>query len=78
MSKIRAVWLAFVATMFYEVPVFHANSVEIDQTPRYTASDLGLRCLLNMSLLWDARFKWVNHHEKHIFIILTPLNATFI
>ena len=31
-----------------------------DQTPRSAASDLGLRCL-PMSLIWDARLKWVKH-----------------
>ena len=38
---------------------FNANSVDSDQTPRSVASDLGLHCL-PMSLLWDARLKWVN------------------
>ena len=41
-----------------ESTVFNANSVDPDQTPRSAASDLGLYCLL-MSLLWDARLKWV-------------------
>ena len=36
----------------------NANSVDPDQTPRSAASDLGLHCL-PMSLLWDARLKWV-------------------
>ena len=35
---------------FIEIPVFHANSVDPDQTPRSAASDLGLHCL-PMSLL---------------------------
>ena len=42
-----------------EIPVFNANSVYPDQTPRSAASDLGLHCL-PMSLLWDTRHKWVN------------------
>ena len=42
-----------------EIPVFNANSVDPDQTPRFAASNLGLLCL-RMSLLWDARHKLVN------------------
>ena len=34
------------------------QSVDPAQTPRSAASDLGLHCL-PMSLLWDARHKWV-------------------
>ena len=30
-----------------------------DQTPQNAASDLGLHCL-RVSLLWDARLKWVS------------------
>ena len=41
------------------IPVFNANSVNPDQTPQNAASDLGLHCL-PMSLLWDARHKWIN------------------
>ena len=44
--------------MFIEIPVSNAKSVDPDQTPRSVASVLGLHCLL-MSLLWDARHKWV-------------------
>ena len=36
-----------------EIPVFSANSVDPDQTPRSVASDLGLHCLA-MSI-WEAR-----------------------
>ena len=35
------------------LPKFNANCVDLDQTPRSAASDLGLLCL-PMSLLWDA------------------------
>ena len=38
-----------------EIPIFHANSVDPDQTPHSAASDLGLHCL-SVSLLRDARF----------------------
>ena len=43
---------------FTEIPVINANGVDPDQTPCSVASDLGLHCL-PMSLLWDARLKWV-------------------
>ena len=43
---------------FVGVAEVNANSVDPDQTPRSAASDLGLYCL-PMSLLWDARLKWV-------------------
>ena len=41
-----------------EISVINANSVDPDQTSRSAASDLGLH-RLPMSLLWDARHKWV-------------------
>ena len=43
---------------FVESPFFNANSVDPDQKPRSAASDLGLYCL-PLSLLWDAKLKWV-------------------
>ena len=48
---------------FIEIPVLNANSVDPDQMPRSLVSDLGLNCLL-MSLLWDARHKWVKDVPK--------------
>ena len=54
---------------FLEIHVFNANSVGPDQTPRSAASDLDLHCLL-MSLLWDARHKWV----KTDFIVASCIN----
>ena len=56
-------------SFFTEIPVFYANSVDPDQMLHSAASDpdqilhsaasdLGLHCL-PMSLLWDARLKWV-------------------
>ena len=44
---------------FIEIPLFNANSVDPNQTPRSAASDLGLHCL-PMSILWDDRHKWGN------------------
>ena len=32
--------------------------IDPDQTPQIVASDRGLHCL-QMSLLWDAKLKWV-------------------
>ena len=42
-----------------EIPIFNANSIDPDQTPRSVASDLGRHCL-PMSPLWDAGHKWFN------------------
>ena len=53
---IWGVWLLLLC--FIAIPVVNANSVDPGQTPRSAASDLGLHCL-HMSLLWDARLKWV-------------------
>ena len=38
------------------------NSVDPDQMSRFAASDPDLHCL-PMSLLWDARLKWVKIDE---------------
>ena len=55
-TTLRGVWLVI---MCIEIPVLNANIVDADQTPHSAASDRGLLCLL-MSLLFDARHKWVN------------------
>ena len=57
-------WLCFL-----EIPELNANSVDPDQTPRPAASDLGLHCL-PMSLLYDARQKWVNHFVIKSFTVM--------
>ena len=44
--------------MFIRIPVFNANSIQPDLTPRYAASEQGLYCL-PVSLLRDARHKRV-------------------
>ena len=44
--------------MFCKISELNANSVDPDQMPHSEASDLGLHCL-PISLLWDARLKWV-------------------
>ena len=48
---------------FTEIYVLNANSVGTDQMPHSAASDYGLHCLL-ISLLWDARHKWVKMYLK--------------
>ena len=48
-----------IIVMYYKIVELNANSVDPDQTPRSSASDLGLHCL-PISLLWDARLIWVN------------------
>ena len=53
------VWLDLLLPYFIEIPVFNANSVDPDQMLCSAMSDLGLHCL-PMSLVWDARLKWVN------------------
>ena len=65
-SSIRGVWLVIIPTMFYRNSFIKWNGVDPDQTPRSAASDLGLRCFL-MSLLWDARLKWVNSSKGTYF-----------
>ena len=57
-SKRRNICVFLVSPCFIEIPVYNANSVDPDQTPRSAASDLGLY-FLPVSLLWDARHKWV-------------------
>ena len=64
-SYIRGVWLVFII-IFCRISELNANSIDPDQTPHSAASDLGLYCL-PMSLLWDARFKWVN--SLPIFVV---------
>ena len=52
------VWLVFNITTIYRNSFIKLISVDPDQTPRSAASDLVLRCL-PMSILWDAKKKWV-------------------
>ena len=62
-SNIRGVWLILLLPCFIEIPVSNANSIDPDQMPCSAASDLDLHCLL-MSLLWDARHKWVKTFQN--------------
>ena len=47
--NIRGVW----------IPIYYSNSADFDQIPHSVASNLDLHDL-PVSLLWDARLKWVN------------------
>ena len=62
---------------FLEIPIFNANSVYPDQTPRSAASDLGLHCL-QMSHLWDARLKWVKLVLLDQNLVLNLMNLQII
>ena len=58
--NIRSVWLLLLLPCSIEIYAFIAISEDPDQTPRSAASDLGLHCL-PVSLLCDAKHKWVNY-----------------
>ena len=62
-SNIRGVWLILLLPCFIEIPVSNAKSIDPDQTPRSSVSDLDLHCLL-MSLLWDAWHKCVKTFQN--------------
>ena len=64
-SNRRDVGLFLVLPCFIEIPVLNANSVDLDQTPRSAASDLGLHCW-PVSLLWDAKHNWVKLFGSHL------------
>ena len=51
--------LFLVLSCIIEISVLCAKTVDTDQTPHLAASDLGLHCL-PVSLLWNARHKWIN------------------
>ena len=55
-SYIRGVWLFLLLSCSLEISELNANSVDLDQTPRFAASDLGLHCL-PMCFLWDTSLK---------------------
>ena len=59
MPKSRGVRLFLLSSQFIDIPVYNADSVDPDQTPRSVTSYLGLHCL-PMSLLRDTRRNWVN------------------
>ena len=50
--------LFFICPGSIGIPISNDKNVDPDQMPHSAASDLGLHCL-PMSLLWDARHKWV-------------------
>ena len=62
-SYIRGVWLVFIVIMFFlGISELNANNEDPDRTPYSSASNLGLDCL-PVSLLWEARLKWVKFIE---------------
>ena len=78
-SNREGVLSVFIITMFIEIPVLIANSVDLDQTPRSAASDPGLHCL-QMSLLWDASLKWVKrrcHSGTNTFVHILHAQCIF-
>ena len=54
----RGGWCTFSFLFYFEYIFLLANREDPDQTPRSTASDLGLHCL-PMSQKWDIMFIWV-------------------
>ena len=71
---------------FVEISALNAKSVDTDQTPHSVESDL--HCL-PMSLLWDARHKWVNlqtplcthicsMQEYHLFFLFISRNKLIL
>ena len=67
----RGVWLFFFLLLpyFVEIPVFNASNISSGQAPY----DLGLH-YLPMSLLWDARHKWV----KFLLFLVSINRSLFI
>ena len=55
-SSRKDVWLYFLITMLYRIPLFNANSADSDYTPRSVAFDL--------SHLREARHKWVKNNHR--------------
>ena len=55
---------------FIEIPIFNANSADLDKMLHVC---LDLHCL-RMSLLWDARLKWV----KVLFKIVAYDNLKYL
>ena len=59
-SYIRGGCLVIIIIIFVEILELNANRVDPNQMPQNAASDLGPHCL-PMSLLWDAKLKWVKN-----------------
>ena len=52
----RDVWLIFIISMFIEILVFIANSVDLDQTPRSVVSGHGLHCFFFLLFFFNVPF----------------------
>ena len=61
---------------FIVISVLNANNVDPEQTPRSVASDLSLHSL-QMSILWDARHKWIKHYLRSYNLISSLFASTF-
>ena len=55
--------------MLQRNPVLNANSADPSQSTRSVVSDSSLHCLL-LSLLWDARHKWVKNCSQTLWHLL--------
>ena len=75
-SNRKDVRLVLLLLFVTDIPVCYANSVDLDQTPRSTASDLSLH-FLPMSLLRNARVKLMNLVEILSFLVLWLRAFTF-
>ena len=53
----QGIWSVFIITMFIEISIYNANSVDPDQT-HSLASDLGLH-YLPVTILGLSKLKWV-------------------
>ena len=57
-TKLQMSGYILLLSWFIEISELNANIIDTGQRFHSAASDLGLHCLL-MSILWDAKLKWV-------------------
>ena len=74
-NVVSGYFLLLLLSFYIGIPVFNANSVDPDQRPRFTASDLGLHCF-PVSILRDARLKWVNPFMPNGLFYLESLDRS--
>ena len=63
----------FLSCLYLEISVLNTNSVDPDKMTHSAVFDLDLH-YLPMSLLWDARHKWVNltYNKTYLYFIKGP------
>ena len=61
--------VSFNLTIFIEPPIFNANSVDPDQTPRSAASDLGLHRRLYTT--WCVKSVYTSRVERNTIVTQT-------